>query len=80
MIASIVRIIWFNLTFHLFLVKLDCQGKQLSLKGQAIKLFKGKVQSKKDKKTICERNITESYTFEADFLFDECGIQKQAIL
>ncbi|KAI6176263.1 hypothetical protein M3Y97_00779500 [Aphelenchoides bicaudatus] len=62
-----------------FLVKLHCQGKSLKLTGRSMKLFKGSIQSRKNKKIVCSKNVTEDYKFEAEFAFDKCGIEKQAI-
>lgn len=42
-----------------------------------MKLFKGSIQSRKNKKTVCVKNITEDYNFEAQFSFGKCGIEKQ---
>ncbi|CAD5227238.1 unnamed protein product [Bursaphelenchus xylophilus] len=56
--------------------ELDCRAKSVRLVGNSFRLFKGFIRTRKGKQTICERNITESYSFEAIFGFDECGIQR----
>lgn len=48
----------------------------MGLKGTSIKLFKGQIQTKKDKKTICQQNVVESYHFEVDFSYEKCRIDR----
>lgn len=47
------------------------------LHGRSLKLFHGFVRSKRNKTSLCEREIENSNKFTVEIPFDECGLNKK---
>ncbi|KAI1714210.1 PAN domain-containing protein [Ditylenchus destructor] len=58
--------------------KLNCKPRSLTLTAKSMKLFRGSVRVKRNKATICEKKVNESYAFETEFNFAECSLDKKA--
>lgn len=53
---------------------LKCREKNLEIKASSMRMFVGKMMTKKSKKIMCEENYQGEYDFSSKFDFKKCGL------
>ncbi|VDN00760.1 unnamed protein product [Thelazia callipaeda] len=56
--------------------KLMCKPDRMHLYGMSVKMFSGILSTKNNKKVYCEKKFLNVYKFDAEILYDECGMKK----
>ncbi|CAG9533441.1 unnamed protein product [Cercopithifilaria johnstoni] len=56
--------------------KLKCKPDRMHIHGASLKMFSGTLTTKNDKIVSCERKFFYVYEFDAEMLYNECGMQK----
>uniref|UniRef100_A0A0R3RJF9 Apple domain-containing protein n=1 Tax=Elaeophora elaphi TaxID=1147741 RepID=A0A0R3RJF9_9BILA len=65
-----------NYDLNLSSVKLKCKPDRMHIHGASLKMFSGTIKTKNDKIVSCERKFFHVYEFDAEMLYNECGMQK----
>ncbi|KAL3983245.1 hypothetical protein ACH3XW_50395 [Acanthocheilonema viteae] len=60
-------------------VKLKCKPDRMHIYGSSLKMFSGTLMTKNDKIVSCERKFFHVHEFDAEILYNECGMQKTVI-
>ncbi|KAL3983244.1 PAN domain family protein [Acanthocheilonema viteae] len=56
--------------------KLKCKPDRMHIYGSSLKMFSGTLMTKNDKIVSCERKFFHVHEFDAEILYNECGMQK----
>uniref|UniRef100_A0A1I7V7Z8 Apple domain-containing protein n=1 Tax=Loa loa TaxID=7209 RepID=A0A1I7V7Z8_LOALO len=59
--------------------KLKCKRDRMQIHGASLKMFSGTLTTKNDKIFSCKRKFFHVYEFDAEMLYNECGMQKTVI-
>uniref|UniRef100_A0A0R3QRR1 ZP domain-containing protein n=1 Tax=Brugia timori TaxID=42155 RepID=A0A0R3QRR1_9BILA len=57
-------------------VKLKCKPDRMQIHGASLKMFSGTLMTKNNKIVSCEKRFFHVYEFDAEILYNECGMQK----
>uniref|UniRef100_A0A915PPP5 Apple domain-containing protein n=1 Tax=Setaria digitata TaxID=48799 RepID=A0A915PPP5_9BILA len=55
---------------------LTCKPDRMHIHGTSLKMFSGTLKAKNDKIYSCERKFLHVYEFDAEMLYNDCGMQK----
>ncbi|VIO87940.1 Uncharacterized protein BM_BM3981 [Brugia malayi] len=56
--------------------KLKCKPDRMQIHGASLKMFSGTLMTKNNKIVSCEKRFFHVYEFDAEILYNECGMQK----